>query len=51
MKWLRKLFGLCEHRWVVLESHPVIAPGAKLPFAHDYHLQCSVCGDIKARRL
>lgn len=49
MNWLRKLLGLCEHRWVVIETVRVVEREDGPPTGTKYHLQCSVCGDIKAR--
>lgn len=52
INWIRKLLGLCEHKWKIIRETSVNV--------HDdwnnltdrftrYHLQCEKCGDVKSK--
>lgn len=47
MSWIRKLLGLCEHRWVILEKHKLTCNGTY--YADQYILRCDRCGDMKSK--
>jgi len=57
MKWLRKLFGLCEHKWKILEKINVYEVDdngtrtTKNPTYSKYVLQCQNCGDLRTRKI
>lgn len=53
MKWLRRLFGLCEHKWKNIEKIDMfyVKNGKRLtecPYGYKYILQCDHCGDVKS---
>ena len=48
MDFIRWLFGLCRHKWATIKVLGVYRNGNEL-IAHEYHLRCERCGDIKAR--
>lgn len=57
MSWLRKLLGLCEHRWARVQIVAVYEtwdgkhyPG-QIPTFHKHILQCKICGDEKVKRI
>lgn len=59
IKLLRRLFGICNHEWEVIEVITVYdhsigygnKPSNSLPIGKDYVLQCKKCGDIKIKKL
>lgn len=57
MSWIRKLLGLCEHRWARVQIVAVYEtwdgkhyPG-QIPTFHKHILQCKICGDEKVKRI
>lgn len=48
--WIRKLLGLCIHRWEIIERHHLMESSDSLPHGVVFVLQCSHCGDIKKVR-
>lgn len=47
---LRKLLGLCEHKWKLMEHWDMVDEyGDKT--GHKYILKCEKCGDIKRERV
>lgn len=50
MKWIRRLLGLCEHEWAVLQQSPLFpSAGAQLPCGEEFILQCKKCGNLKQK--
>jgi hypothetical protein len=45
MKWLRKLLGLCQHKWELRGR--VVLTVNKAKCGHRYIFQCAHCGKIK----
>jgi hypothetical protein len=50
MKWIRKLLGLCEHQWKLLNKIQVYDYFYTVYIADDYILQCEKCGTVKRKR-
>ena len=53
IKWLRKLFGCCEHEWDIFGVKSVFETNDdvnELPIGSIYILQCKKCGDLKKKR-
>jgi len=50
---LRKLLGLCEHKWKTIQIVNVYDVGISMtiPNYYKYCLCCSNCGDIKVKKL
>ena len=52
MSLIRKLFGLCDHRWKIIQTINVEYSndnGEVVQTFTRYHLQCEKCGDVKKR--
>jgi hypothetical protein len=54
MKWLRKFFSLCEHKWSTKQTINVFETDDDdkprgLPSYTKYVLQCEHCGNIKTK--
>jgi hypothetical protein len=49
---LRKFFGLCDHKWYLLEVIKVYDEDkeGQPPLYHKYVLQCEHCGKIKVKK-
>lgn len=48
MNWLRKMLGLCVHKWFLVKQvkgYDFLEPWM------DMHLRCTKCGKKKVRRL
>lgn len=52
---LRKLLGLCEHKWKIIATRKTFEsvddPAIDLPVVIEKVLQCQNCGDIKVKRV
>ena len=47
--WLRKILGLCSHKWVILNKKIIFeCETDKLPVGENYIMQCSQCGMVKS---
>lgn len=42
MSWIRKIFGLHEHNWQIIQRAEVRSHGSLI--GNEYVLQCKVCG-------
>jgi uncharacterized protein CbrC (UPF0167 family) len=51
MNWLRKMLGLCQHKWTVIRMVDIVGKRGDLPYATRYVLQCEHCGNLKERLL
>lgn len=51
MKWIRKLFGLCEHNWHVMGQMSIITKVGHIPSGVLYVMQCKHCGNIKTKKV
>lgn len=49
LKIWRKLFGLCEHKWAIIETRELIAKDKVT--GKVIYSQCLNCGDVKRRAL
>lgn len=48
---IRKLFGLCEHKWELLHETKVYYRRSDyLPMGSKYTLQCTKCGKLNITR-
>jgi len=47
--WLRKIFGLCEHKWILKASTKLVSYEGAMPHGVRYILQCEKCGNIKQK--
>lgn len=47
MNWLRKLLGLCQHKWELRDGFTLTVN--KVKCGHRYILQCAHCGKIKKK--
>ena len=50
LAWLRRVLGLCEHKWEVIREIDLMDHPGALPRAKRFILQCERCGNIKAER-
>lgn len=58
MKWLKKLLGLCDHRWVIIQTITMYSEIPRtlyeaeraIPIGTKYVLQCEHCGNIKSKK-
>lgn len=50
INWLRKLFHLCDHKWVIFDTRYIYNDEQTI-VGTKYHMQCEKCGNIKAKRL
>lgn len=50
MNLLRKILGLCEHKWEVINSRQHYDWYGSSPLVIIKTLQCTKCGDIKVIR-
>ncbi len=52
---IRKFFGLCEHKWKVIDEYPYYLYDETgtyvLRRSHIYVLKCEKCGNIKKKKL
>jgi hypothetical protein len=48
IKFLRKLLGLCEHKWDTFKE--VSLERSSFYAGHIYHLRCEKCGTVKQIR-
>lgn len=46
MRWIRKLLGLCEHRWVEVRHVRLLHDGKY--YSDHYILRCDRCGEMKS---
>lgn len=52
MNWLKKLLGLCEHKWKIIHNINIFENASdEIPCGTKIVLQCEKCGDIKTRTL
>ena len=53
MRWLRKILGLCQHKWERHEKIEVYVSEKTddLPVYLKQVLQCSLCGSIKVVKI
>lgn len=49
MRNIKQLLGLCEHIWKVKDEWDMVSGDEKR--GHKYILQCSKCGELKAKRV
>jgi hypothetical protein len=47
MTWLRKLLGLCQHRWKIIDNVKLTEGGK--PIGTRHILQCEHCGWTRKR--
>lgn len=47
MSWLRKLLGLCQHRWKIIDRVNLRVGSALV--GHRYILQCEHCGWVRKK--
>jgi len=45
IKILRKILGLCNHKWETFKDIKIMDGGYKV--GNEYHLRCTKCGNIK----
>lgn len=52
IKYLRTLFGLCDHKWEIINKISIFANNYdSMPYATKYVLQCEHCGNLKEKRV
>jgi hypothetical protein len=51
MNWIRKAFGLCQHKWKVVEQYGIHKNSDKALIGTLYVMQCEHCGEIKHNRV
>jgi hypothetical protein len=49
--WLRRVLGLCEHKWKLHKEIDLVERQGALPHAKRFILQCTRCGNVKAKEL
>lgn len=47
ISFFRRLFGLCEHKWAVLDKYDVVKYRGAVPHRTQYILRCEKCGAMK----
>ena len=51
MNLIRKLLGLCEHRWVIIREVQMTSDEAlTIPVGTKFVMQCDKCGNIKTKK-
>lgn len=48
---LRKLLGLCQHKWKVLKHEPILRTFDNANIGDIFTMQCEHCGHIKGMRV
>ena len=49
MKWIRRLLGLCEHKWKVINEQKCVCADMG-PYTRII-LQCEKCGNVKGKEV
>jgi hypothetical protein len=47
--WLRKFFGLCDHKWNIIETKDIACQNGVRGAL--YILQCEKCGNVKGKQI
>ena len=47
---IRKLLGLCEHKWKMIHTSKVCRCSDETIVGYNYTLQCQKCGVIKVKK-
>ena len=50
MNW-RQFWGICEHKWKVINNAKIIGNETSSTLGHIYILQCEKCGDLKTKKV
>jgi hypothetical protein len=52
IRWIRKMLGVCEHKWTIIRETDVYEKSISLemPNYRNIVLQCEHCGNIKVKR-
>ncbi len=51
MQWLRKILGICAHKWGIYETINLVENAGGVPSKRMYVLQCEACGNINSKRV
>lgn len=51
MNYLKKLLGLCEHKWEIIKEDNILSQNeSDVAIGRYYILQCKNCGNIKCKK-
>jgi hypothetical protein len=54
LKKISRLFGFpwfCKHNFSVVNKINIHVPGQRMPVGKEYHVLCSLCGEVYARKI